>query len=43
MISSGFKQEAGRTNLRIKEKTNGLVEAKTGGKLGQPSERRENK
>ena len=30
-------------NLRKKEKTNGLVETKTGGGVGQPKEKIENK
>ena len=42
MISKGLKQGAGRANLWKKEKTNGLVGAKTGGGLGQHMEKREN-
>ena len=42
-ISRGLKQGARRTNLREKEKTNGLVGTKTGGREGQPKEKRENK
>ena len=43
MISRGQKQEAGRANLRKKEKRNVLIGAKTGGWAGQPKEKRENK
>ena len=32
-ISRGLKQWAGQANLRKKEKTNGLVGAKTGGEV----------
>ena len=42
-ISKGLNQGAGWANLRKKEKTNGLVGAKTGGGAGQPKEKRENK
>ena len=41
-ISRGFKQGAGQANLRKKEKTNGLVGAKTGDGEGQPKEKSEN-
>ena len=34
---------AGRANLKIKEKTNRLVGTKTGGGVGQPKEKIENK
>ena len=43
MISRGQKQEAGRANLRKKEKRNVLIGAKTGGWAGQPKEKREYK
>ena len=39
----GYKEGAGRANLRKKEKTIGLVGSKTGGGEGQPKEKRENK
>ena len=43
-ISRGKKQGAGQTNLRKREKTNGLVGAKIKGvRAGQPKEKRENK
>ena len=35
----GYKQGAGRANLRKKEKTNGLVVSKTWGGEGQPKEK----
>ena len=35
----GYKQGAGRANLRKKEKTNGLVGSKTGDGEGQPKEK----
>ena len=38
-ISRNKKQGAGQTNLRKREKTNGLVGAKTGGRVGQPKEK----
>ena len=34
-----LKTEAGRANLRKKEKTNGLVRSKTGDGEGQPKEK----
>ena len=34
MISRGLIQGAGQTNLRKREKTNGLVGLKTGGRVG---------
>ena len=42
-ISRGLKQGPRQTNLREKEKTNGLVGAKTGGGAGQLKDKREKK
>ena len=42
-IRRGLKQGAGRANLKKKQKTNGLVGAKTGGRAGQLKEMRINK
>ena len=36
MISRGSKQGAGRANLRKREKTDGLLGLKTGGRVDQP-------
>ena len=42
-FSWGLKLGARQTNLREKEKTNGLVGAKNRGRLSQLKEKRENK
>ena len=41
MISRGSKQDAGRANLRKREKTNGQLGLKTGEGAGQPGEKTE--
>ena len=41
MILKGSKQRAGRDNLRKREKTNGFLGLKTGGRAGQPKKKRE--
>ena len=40
-MKRGSKQRAGRANLRKREKTNGFLVLKTGGRPGQPKEKRE--
>ena len=40
MISRGSKQRAGQVNLRKREKTDGLLDLKTGARVDQP--KREN-
>ena len=40
MISRGSKQRAGRANLRKREKTDGLLDLKTGARVGQPTGKR---
>ena len=40
MISRGSKQGARRANLRKREKTDGLLGLKTGGRVDQPKEKR---
>ena len=42
MISKGSKQGPGLANLRKREKTNGILCLKTGGRAGQLKEKREN-
>ena len=42
MVGAKNRGWVGRANIRKKEKTNGLVGAKTGGGMGQPKEKREN-
>ena len=37
MISRGSKQRAGRANLRKREKTDGLLDLKTGARVDQPT------
>ena len=41
MMSRGSKQGAGRANLRKREKTDGLLGLKTGGRVDQPMGKRE--
>ena len=41
MISRGSKQGARRANLRKREKTDGLLGLKTGGRVDQPMGKRE--